>query len=63
MKLAREPFVPTQYELAAIASRMLPSTVHPTWEPFLGRESSSSSSSSSQSVEEEQELYLETRDE
>lgn len=36
MKLLRNPFVPTQFELAAIAGRMLPRRVHPTWAPFLG---------------------------
>jgi hypothetical protein len=36
MKLLRDPFVPTQFELAAIAGRMLPRRVHPTWAPFLG---------------------------
>ena len=36
MRLLRPPRTPTQYELAATASRMLPRRVHPTWEPFLG---------------------------
>ena len=36
MKLSREPFVPTQYELAARASRMVPRRVHPVWAPYLG---------------------------
>jgi len=36
MKLLREPRVPTQYELAAVAGRMLPRRVHSTWEPYLG---------------------------
>ena len=36
MKLCREPFVPTQYELAARASRMVPRKVHPVWAPYLG---------------------------
>lgn len=35
MKLSRKPFVPTQYQLAQIASRMVPQNVHPTWEPYL----------------------------
>ena len=35
MKLNRKPFVPTQYQLASIAGRMLPRRVHPTWEPYL----------------------------
>eukprot|EP00543_Licmophora_paradoxa_P002772 CAMPEP_0202446588 /NCGR_PEP_ID=MMETSP1360-20130828/5104_1 /ASSEMBLY_ACC=CAM_ASM_000848 /TAXON_ID=515479 /ORGANISM="Licmophora paradoxa, Strain CCMP2313" /LENGTH=319 /DNA_ID=CAMNT_0049063153 /DNA_START=160 /DNA_END=1119 /DNA_ORIENTATION=- len=38
MKLAREPFVPTQYQLHAIASKLLPKQVHPTWVPFLPME-------------------------
>ena len=36
MRLQRPPHIPTQYELAATASRMLPRRVHPTWEPYLG---------------------------
>jgi 5-methylcytosine-specific restriction endonuclease McrA len=36
MKLAREPFVPTQFQLAAIAGRMVPAKVHATWQPYLG---------------------------
>jgi len=36
MKLSKEPFVPTQFQLAASAARMLPRRVHPTWEPYLG---------------------------
>ena len=36
MKLQREPRVPTQYELAAVAGRMLPRKVHPAWAPYLG---------------------------
>lgn len=36
MKLVKEPKVPSQYELASIAGRMLPRRVHPTWKPFLG---------------------------
>ena len=35
MKLRCEPRVPTQYELAMTASKMLPRKVHPTWEPYL----------------------------
>jgi len=38
MKLVREPFVPTQYQLHSIAGRMLPRRVHPSWAPFLGME-------------------------
>ena len=37
MHLLRPPRTPTQYELAATASRMLPRRVHPTWEPYLGK--------------------------
>jgi 5-methylcytosine-specific restriction endonuclease McrA len=36
MRLQRSPDVPTQYELAAIAGKMLPRLVDPTWKPFLG---------------------------
>ena len=36
MQLRRQPVCPTQYELAATASRMLPRRVHSTWEPYLG---------------------------
>jgi 5-methylcytosine-specific restriction endonuclease McrA len=36
MRLVRKPRTPTQYELAATASRMLPRRVHPAWEPYLG---------------------------
>lgn len=41
MKLIREPYVPTQFQLSAIASRMLPKRLHPSWEPYLGRQNSS----------------------
>lgn len=44
MKLAREPFVPTQFQLAAIAGRMVPAKVHATWQPYLGLAAGSSSS-------------------
>ena len=37
MKLHREPFVPSQYQLASIAGRMLPRQVHETWEPYMVR--------------------------
>ena len=37
MRLQRPPRAPSQYELAAIAGRMLPRRVHPTWEPYLGK--------------------------
>lgn len=36
MKLQREPWCPTQIELAARAARMVPKRVHPTWKPYLG---------------------------
>jgi 5-methylcytosine-specific restriction endonuclease McrA len=36
MKLSREPFIPTQFQLAAIAGRMVPAKVHATWQPYLG---------------------------
>ena len=36
MKLNRKPTCPTQKELAAIAGRMVPKRVHPTWKPYLG---------------------------
>jgi 5-methylcytosine-specific restriction endonuclease McrA len=49
MRLKRTPRVPTQYELAATASRMLPRRVHPTWEPYLGIVSSSSTIHTGQS--------------
>lgn len=60
MKLSREPFVPTQYELASIASRMLPSQVHPTWEPYLARPEVSNDDNEESFVleKEEQELFL-----
>ena len=35
MKLRTAPRIPTQYQLAMAASRMLPRRVHPTWEPYL----------------------------
>ncbi|KAL7580749.1 hypothetical protein ACA910_001032 [Epithemia clementina (nom. ined.)] len=35
MKLRAPPRIPSQYELAMIASRMLPRKVHPTWQPYL----------------------------
>ena len=40
MKLVREPRVPTKYDLASQASKMVPRRVHPTWQPFLGIETS-----------------------
>tara|TARA_B100001142_G_C13816049_1_gene454646 strand:+ start:218 stop:403 length:186 start_codon:yes stop_codon:yes gene_type:complete len=36
MKVINEPRVPTQWELAAVAGKMMPRRVHPTWEPYLG---------------------------
>jgi len=36
MKLNRTPKCPTQMELAAVAGRMVPKRVHPTWKPYLG---------------------------
>lgn len=36
MKLLREPRVPTKWELAANAEKMVPKKVHSTWKPFLG---------------------------
>jgi len=37
MKLARDPYVPTQYQLAAIAGHMVPrvGAVHDMWQPYL----------------------------
>jgi hypothetical protein len=36
MKLVREPRIPTKWELASNAEKMVPKKVHPTWRPFLG---------------------------
>ena len=36
MTLAREPWTPTKWELAANAQKMVPKKVHSTWKPFLG---------------------------
>lgn len=36
MKLLREPFVPSKFELAAEAAKLTPRKVHPTWAPYLG---------------------------
>jgi hypothetical protein len=36
MKLVREPRIPSKWELAANAEKMVPKRVHPTWRPFLG---------------------------
>ena len=47
MRLLREPRVPTQFELAAIAGRMIPAKqVHPTWEPYLGLATTASTTAS-----------------
>jgi 5-methylcytosine-specific restriction endonuclease McrA len=35
MELLQEPFVPSQYQLAKVAGRMLPKRMHPTWEPYI----------------------------
>jgi 5-methylcytosine-specific restriction endonuclease McrA len=35
MRLMREPFVPSKYELAAEAAKLKPRKCHPTWAPFL----------------------------
>jgi 5-methylcytosine-specific restriction endonuclease McrA len=56
MKLAREPRVPTQFQLAAIAGRMMPARVHASWEPYLGlaagpKTTSTSASGSSNEAE------------
>ena len=36
MRLLRQPSIPTKWELAANAEKMVPKRVHPTWRPFLG---------------------------
>lgn len=36
MKLLKEPKIPTKYDLAAEAGKMVPRRVHHTWRPFLG---------------------------
>ena len=36
MKLLREPFVPSKFDLAAEAAKLTPRKVHPTWVPYLG---------------------------
>jgi len=39
MKLLREPRSPSKYELASVATRLVPRKgVHPTWNPYLGLE-------------------------
>ena len=60
MKLSREPFIPTQFQLAASASRMLPRRVHPTWEPYLGlTNGKKSQKASGGSTKNEGELFFE----
>mmetsp|Transcript_58764 Transcript_58764/g.70072 ORF Transcript_58764/g.70072 Transcript_58764/m.70072 type:complete len:374 (-) Transcript_58764:119-1240(-) len=36
MRLVREPRMPTAFELASEAGKLVPRKVHPTWTPFLG---------------------------
>eukprot|EP00978_Attheya_sp_CCMP212_P030093 scaffold109541_cov50-Attheya_sp.AAC.6 len=36
MQLRQKPRVPTHFELAKVAGKMLPRRVHPTWIPYLG---------------------------
>mmetsp|Transcript_28323 Transcript_28323/g.61671 ORF Transcript_28323/g.61671 Transcript_28323/m.61671 type:complete len:381 (+) Transcript_28323:290-1432(+) len=36
MRVLQEPRVPTQWELATMAGKMVPKRVHPTWQPYLG---------------------------
>lgn len=55
MKLLREPRIPTKYELAAEAGKMVPRRVHPTWRPFVGMKTDSNDV-----VDDEKELYDET---
>jgi len=35
MRLIREPKCPTQYELGVEKGRMVPRTIHPSWEPYV----------------------------
>lgn len=60
MKLTREPFIPTQFQLAKVAGRMLPKRVHPTWNPYLGmhRQGKSSGSRHVASLSVEEELFF-----
>mmetsp|Transcript_2021 Transcript_2021/g.3901 ORF Transcript_2021/g.3901 Transcript_2021/m.3901 type:complete len:370 (-) Transcript_2021:630-1739(-) len=55
MRLLRPPRTPTQYELAATASRMLPRRVHPTWEPFLGTQNKQKQQ---QQQQQQQQLFI-----
>lgn len=59
MRLAREPYVPTQYELHKTASRMLPRKVHSTWAPFLAMNNPSQENTVEGATQEECEAYLE----
>ena len=36
MRVLQEPRVPTQWELASMAGKMVPKKVHATWQPYLG---------------------------
>jgi hypothetical protein len=36
MQVRQKPRVPTHFELAKVAGKMLPRRVHPTWIPYLG---------------------------
>jgi hypothetical protein len=36
MELHREPHVPSHFDLAKRAARMVPRRVDPSWKPFLG---------------------------
>lgn len=36
MRLLKEPYTPTQFQLHNIAGQMLPRKVHPSWAPYLG---------------------------
>lgn len=36
MRLIREPQIPSKFQLAAEAEKMVPRSVHSTWRPYLG---------------------------
>lgn len=36
MRVLQEPRVPSQWELASMAGKMVPKKVHVTWQPYLG---------------------------
>ena len=36
MRILQEPRVPSQWELASMAGKMVPKKVHATWQPYLG---------------------------